>query len=434
MQSVLEAEISDLSHDGKGVVKYEDKVYFIAGALPGETVSFQPRKKRKGKFDGDLIEVLNASPDRVEPPCQYFGVCGGCTLQHLSSEKQLEYKEKVLIDNLGRLGKVTPQNILPKINGKTWHYRRKARPGSKWVPKKGGVLVGFREQGNSFLTSLKECLTMDQRLSLLLAPLHVLIAELSCFQQIPQLEIAAGVDRVSLILRHLVALTDDDVAKITAFAKQYEVDFYSQSAGPKSVVPIWPTEPQLLRYVLEEFGVELSFSASDFVQVNAEVNESLISRAITLLDLQEDDRVLDLFCGLGNFTLPLGTKCNQVIGVEGDEELVAKGRENAARNQLSRVEFHKIDLHSNEINQLIDFRSTKMLLDPPRSGALDVVTDIVPKLNPQRIVYVSCNPATLARDADVLVNQHGYMLSDAGVVDMFPHTAHVESIALFVKQ
>ncbi len=428
----LQARVEDLTHDGMGVVKANDRVYFIDGVLPEELISFKPGKKRKGKFEGVALEILEPSSRRVEAECEYFGVCGGCALQHLESASQIDYKEKILLDNLTRIGKVSPGEVLTPLKGDLWNYRRKARLGVKFVPKKGGIIVGFRERKSSFITSLQQCKTLDIRISNLLPSLHELITGLSNNTRIPQIEVAAGDHRMALVLRHLESISAADIDRLKEYADFHDVDFYTQSKGPDTVIPIGHGVPEPLRYRHELFGIELEFSPLDFIQVNSSVNQLMVKQAYDFLEPIASDRILDLFCGLGNFTLPLATSGADVVGVEGDGYLVNKGRLNAEINRIENVKFELLDLHAGDLSILTDAgKFNKMLIDPPRSGAFQVVQDVIPKLQPERLVYVSCNPATLARDADVMVNHNGYSLTYVGAIDMFPHTAHVESMAVF---
>ncbi len=431
---LLEARVEDLTHDGCGVVKVDGKVYFVNGVLPEEQIRFIPGKKRKGKHQGELETILDPSGQRIEPECEYFGICGGCALQHAKSASQLKFKEKILFDNLERIGRVKVENIIPSIQGKPWHYRRKARLGIKYVPKKGGILVGFRERSSSFITSLMHCKTLDTRIADLLPALHELLSGMSQNNRIPQIEVAVGDNEIALVLRHLEPLSPGDFELLTEFATNTRVSMYSQSAGPDSITPIWPESPGLLKYRLENFDLNLEFGPMDFTQVNSEVNQLMVSLAVTYIDPQPADKILDLFCGLGNFTLALGRSGAHVVGIEGDAPLVARGTSNAKLNKLENVSFQNLNLHSEGLTQKIENqRFNKMLLDPPRSGAFDVVSDLVPVIRPEKLVYISCNPATLARDADVMVNLNGYRLTHAGVIDMFPHTAHVESMAVFER-
>lgn len=432
MKEPVEARVTDLTHEGKGVVRHQEKVYFVDGVLPGESILFVPGKKRKGKFEGELHTVLAAAETRVEPDCEYFGVCGGCALQHLNAKSQIQYKEKILLDNLQRIGKVEAREVMAPIVAHQWGYRRKARLGAKHVPKKGGVLVGFRERNSSFITSLQYCKTLDPRISVLLPGLHELIGGLSCFDRTPQVEVAAADNGIALVLRHLEPLEDSDIEQISAYARAQDVWFYAQSKGPDSVVPIYPKQPNALVYSHSGFNLALEFAPLDFIQVNDDINQLMVRQAVDWLRPSAEDRVLDLFCGLGNFTLPLATRGCDVVGMEGDQYLVDKGNANAKRNNLTNVTFQKLDLQTSDLISAIgDRRFTQMLLDPPRSGALDVVQQVVSVIKPQRLVYVSCNPATLARDADMLVNQLGYSMTRVGAIDMFPNTAHVESMAQF---
>ena len=425
--------VEGFSHDGRGIVKLEDKVFFVPGALPNETIEFESQRKRRGQFIGKLNKIERASPHRVIPDCEYFGICGGCTLQHLSPEQQIIYKEKTLLDTLHRIGDVVPENVLPTISGETWYYRRRARPGVKFVPKKGGILIGFREQGTSYLTSLKNCKTLDRRLSALLGPLHNLVAKLSCYGQVPQIEFAAADNAIAMVMRHLQPLIDTDRDLLELFAQRHEIQLFLQPGGLDSIVPLWPPNPEPLYYELPDLGLRIEFSATDFVQINGEVNQTLINRVLNFINPGPGDRILDLFCGLGNFTLPLAVSGAEVLGVEGDQNLVIKGRQNAELNRVQNVAFQQMDLFSDSTINLNSMEFTKMLLDPPRSGALKVVTELVPHIFPQRIVYVSCNPATFSRDAEILTHHHGYRLTHAGAIDMFPHTAHVESFGVFEK-
>lgn len=426
-----QALIESLSHDGRGVTRVDGKVVFVDGALPGELAEFMITRKRRSHCDAKAVNLLETSQLRVDPPCDVFGICGGCSMQHLDHDEQIVHKQQTLLDNLKRLGKVEPENLLPPLNGPVWNYRRKARLGIRYVEKKGGVLVGFRERGKSYITSLKECLTLDARISDLLPSLHELVEGLSCKTQIPQIEVAAGDNDAALVFRHLEPFTDNDHQLLIDFAQQHHVQVRLQPGGLETIKPLEPETPQPLFYELPEFNLKLFFSPTDFTQVNADINQQLISRALELLEPCENDNVLDLFCGLGNFTLPLATKARLVVGIEGNAPLVQRGAANAEFNNLSNVRFLQADLFGEHLNIELDTKPNKLLLDPPRSGAIEVIQQLVPRYKPERIVYVSCNPATLARDSDLLVNHLGYQLKIAGVVNMFPHTSHIESIAVF---
>jgi 23S rRNA (uracil1939-C5)-methyltransferase len=431
----VRASIEALSHDGRGISHIDGKVTFISRALPGEEVMFRYTAKR-GKFDeGDVVEVLTASPQRIEPRCPHFGVCGGCSLQHLSPADQITAKQQRLLENLEHLGKVTPGKVLEPLTAEPWGYRRKARLGVKYMRREQVVRVGFREKHSAFLTDAKQCDVLHEAIGSRLTAFGELVNQLSVRDKIPQIEVAVGDDHTALVFRHLQPLSEEDEQRLCAFGEKHQLGIFVQPKGPKTVRRLWPaTDAEFrLHYALPAYDVELEFQPTDFTQVNAELNRKMIDRAVNMLDLQEGDRVLDLFCGLGNFSLPLARCAGAVVGVEGEESLVQRARENAQRNGLGNVEFHTADLNGHlEAEPWYGEGFNKLLLDPPRSGA-PVAVERLPQPLAQRIVYVSCDPATLARDAGVLVNQHGYSLVSAGVMDMFPHTAHVESIALFER-
>ncbi len=423
---------SNLSHDGRGVIKLNDKVYFVDGVLADEEVIFTPFNKKRGQFTGRLEELVKVTADRVDPPCEYFGVCGGCALQHLAPAAQIKFKAQTLKENMARIGRVEPKTWLKPLQDELWHYRRKARPGVKFVPKKGGVIIGFREKASSYLTSLKSCLTLDKKISDLLPALHDLFAASSIYNQIPQIEVAAADNAVAMVVRHLAPFNADDLDAMEAFAKQHEVQLFLQPGGLKTIHPHFPVSPEPLYYELSDYSLKLEFLPSDFLQVNGKVNEKMVAQTIEFLELSEGDRVLDLFCGLGNFTLPLATSGASVLGVEGEQSLVERALHNAKINNLPEAQFSCANLHLDGAEKGLPAKGfNKLLIDPPRSGAELIVEAYVPILQPELIVYVSCNPATLARDAATLVHKHGYVLEKAGAIDMFPHTAHVESIAVF---
>lgn len=427
-----EAGIDGLSHDGRGVGRHEGEVVFIDNALPGERVRFRPGKRRRKVRQAVLEEILDPSADRVTPQCPYFGTCGGCALQHLDPRAQLEHKQRQLADNLERIAKVTPDEYLTPESAEPWHYRRKARLGIRYVPKKGGVLVGFRERQKNYITSLNACLVLDRRLSDLLPGLHELVAGLSRYDRIPQIEVAAGDNAAALVFRHLEPLTDADHESLTAFGRHHDVRILLQPGGLDSIHMLWPTDAESLYYEVDDV-LRIHFDPTDFIQVNGVQNRKLVARALSLLEPGPGDRILDLFCGLGNFTLPVARRSGHVTGIEGEVRLVERGRENANLNGIENAEFKTADLYTEELTgNWIDDSYNKLLLDPPRSGAMEVMKR-VPDIDPERIVYVSCNPATLARDSEMLVRKYGYRLLRAGVIDMFPHTTHVESIALFRK-
>lgn len=425
------ARIESLSHDGRGVTRIDGKVVFVEGALPDELADFVITRSRRSHCDGKVLTVLESSAERTDAPCEVFGICGGCSLQHLDADAQLTYKQQSLLDNLQRLGNVEPESLLEPIQGPAWHYRRKARLGVRYVEKKGGVLVGFRERNKSYITSLKDCLTLDSRCSALLPGLHELVEGLSCKTRVPQIEVAAGDNDLALVFRHLEPLTENDHRLLTTFAELHEIQVWLQSGGRDTVSPLAPANPPPLFYGLPEFELKLFFSPTDFVQVNTSVNQQLIASALRLLQPVPQDKILDLFCGLGNFSLPLAKSVEQVVGLEGDAQLVKRGTTNAEFNNLENVHFLQADLFNKEFAVELDMLPNKILLDPPRSGAIEAIKQLVPRFKPERLIYISCNPASLARDSELLVNHLGYRLKTAGVVNMFPHTNHVESIALF---
>jgi 23S rRNA (uracil1939-C5)-methyltransferase len=433
----FEAQITDLTHDGRGVARRDGKAVFVAGALPGERVMAEQTAKNRHFDEARTLEVLEASPDRVAPRCPHFGTCGGCVLQHLDEDRQIEAKQRVLLENLERIGHVTPGTVLPSLTGANWGYRRKGRFSVRRVNKKDKTLVGFREQDPRFVADLAECHTVIPGIGGKVAAFAQLVEGMEAREHIPQIEFIAGdaaadFDGVALVFRHLQPLGDADRARLVAFGQAHRFAIFLQPGGVESVHPLWPEAPQLA-FRLAPWEVSLAFRPLDFIQVNAALNEKMIAHTFGLLDLQPDDRVLDLFCGLGNFTLPMARLVREVVGVEGDAGLVARARENAERNHLPNAQFHAADLTQDQrsaawMRQGFD----KLLLDPPRSGAIEVLQQL-PLKQFGRIVYVSCHPGSLARDAGYLVNEQGYTLVSAGAMDMFPHTAHVESIALFER-
>jgi 23S rRNA (uracil1939-C5)-methyltransferase len=432
-QEPFELTIESLSHDGKGVARNsEGKTVFVHGALAGERVMARLTRRRKSHDEADTVEVLDASAERVEPGCPHFGVCGGCSLQHLSPQGQVAAKQQALLDALIHIGKVTPDTVLePLLNDTPWGYRRKARLGVKYVAKKGKVLVGFRERGTPYVTDLQECHVLHPRIAALLQPIARMVEGFSIRDKVPQVEVAMDDEQLVLIFRVLEPLSAKDTEALRDFGRQHQLFVYLQPGGPETVAPL--EEPAELVYALPAFGVSLRFLPNDFTQVNTAINRQMVPKAIDLLDIQPDDQVLDLFCGVGNFTLPLATRARRVVGVEGDAGLVARARANAERNDLVNVDFHVANLYEDlERPPWLGEHYDKVLLDPPRSGALEILEHL-PGLGARRLVYVSCYPGTLARDAGELVHKHGYRLLAAGVMDMFPHTAHVESIALFER-
>ena len=428
------ARIDAVTHDGRGIAAVSGKKVFVAGALAGETVRFQRRKSRRNFDEAELLEVIEPSPERIEPRCAAFDRCGGCSLQHVAAEEQRALKFQALRDNLERIGKVDAESWLEPIVGPTWHYRRRARLAVKDVYAKGRVLVGFRERHAPYITDMHRCEVLARPVDDLIDPLSDLIGGLSIRARLPQIEVAVAENAVALVFRVLDPPTDDDTAALRQFAAEYGVRVYLQPGGLDSVTLLHPeSEQEPLRYSLSEYDVRVDFEPIGFVQINAAVNEQMVHRAIELLDVGAEHRVLDLYCGIGNFSLPLARKAQAVLGVEGDEALVAAATRNAARNDLGNASFRCADLSKLDgTEQWLREDWDRVLLDPARNGAAEVVAHIA-AIGANRIVYVSCHPGTLARDAGELVKTHGYRLEAAGIIDMFPHTGHVESMAVFDK-
>ena len=427
--------IQSLDHEARGIARQDGKAIFIEGALPGERVEYASFRKKASYEMAHLVEVLSPSSNRIEPRCPHYGVCGGCAMQHLDPVAQVAAKQRVLEDSLWHIGRVRAEEILPPIQGETWGYRHRARLGVRKISKKAGMLVGFHERRSSFIADIRQCDVLPPHVSDLLLPLRELIGALSIAERVPQVDVAVGEQCTALLLRVLAPLTAVDEKLLRNFADLHQIVFYLQPKGPDSAYRYYPESGPLLSYTLPEFGLALEFRPSDFTQVNHAVNRVLVRRSLRLLDPQPNERIADLFCGLGNFTLPIARSGAQVVGIEGSEGLVQRGRESAQTNGLSsQVEFAVANLFQctpASLGALGYF--DKMLIDPPREGAIEVVNALGEQA-PWRIVYVSCNPATLARDAAILVREKGYSFVSVGAVNMFPNTAHVESIALFEKQ
>jgi 23S rRNA (uracil1939-C5)-methyltransferase len=431
-EAVIESGVvASLSHEGAGIV-HAGKTAFIPGALPGENVRFRRSRRHRQYDEATLTALLTESPDRVTPRCAHFEICGGCALQHLSGDAQLRFKEGQLRDNLQRIARVAPERWLAPIPGPLFGYRRRARLGVRYVDRKERVLVGFRERSSSLIAAIERCEVLSPPVDGLISPLCALIDQLSIRRAVPQIEVAVADNAVALVLRVLQPPSAQDVVHLQAFQTRHAVRLYLQSGGIESVRALDP-EASMLTYQLPDAAVELQFLPTDFIQVNAAVNHALVATALSLLELSPAARVLDLYCGLGNFSLPLARRAAHVVGVEADAGLVARARANARHNLIGNVEFHSADL-SADVSQLPWARSSysHVLIDPPRVGAREVLP-LLARLAPARILYVSCHPATLARDVGILAHEHGYELLAAGVVDMFAHTAHVESIALLAS-
>jgi 23S rRNA (uracil1939-C5)-methyltransferase len=427
-------DILSLDHEGHGVARIDGKVTFVDGALPGERAEIAVYRKHAKYNSANAVAILRESSQRAVPRCEYFGRCGGCSMQHLEPSAQVAAKQRVLEDNLARIGKVVPGLILPTLHGPTWGYRHRARLSVRRVDKKGGVLVGFHEKRSSFIADMTHCEVLAPAVSALIGPLRELISGLSNSARIPQIEVAVGERVTVLVFRLLEPWNEADATKVSTFAAAHGIQVWIQPKGPDSARPFSPEIALELGYSLPEFGLDMPFRPTEFTQVNAAINRALVGRALRLLDPRPGERIADLFCGLGNFTLPIASRGASVLGIEGSAELAARARENAARNRIANAEFavdNLFEMTPEKWAALGPF--DKLLIDPPRRGAIEVVKSLPPAGAPRRIVYVSCDPATLARDAEVLVHVQGYRLEAAGVANMFPHTAHVESIALFER-
>ncbi|MFN8769850.1 MAG: 23S rRNA (uracil(1939)-C(5))-methyltransferase RlmD [Neisseriaceae bacterium] len=436
----IQVTVESIDAQGKGIARFNGKTIFINDVLPEEEVLIEIYKK-KPSFDlGRMVELIKPSPDRVKPVCPNFGICGGCSLQHFEFNAQLFSKQKVLIDNLKHIGKVEAQSILSPISGNPWQYRNRARMSARYVPKKNSALVGFREKSSVYVVDMQECHILPKHISNIIPQLRQLISSLSIKDSIPQIEVAVG-DRVSvLVFRIMKPLLDSDQELIHKFITLHNTDNYPlqiwlQPKGPDSCYPFAPLDSPKLSYSLSNFNIEMPFHPTEFTQINPKINIKMVELAVNLLELNVTDEIFDFFCGIGNFTLPIATKAKSITGIELNENLVSRAKENAVYNKLdhktSYIAANLFTIDSEWLNKL--GKRDKWLIDPPRDGAVKLIESITPEIAPQKIVYISCNPATLARDAAILVNIHGYTLRNTGVINMFPHTSHVESIAEFVK-
>ena len=428
------ATISGATHDGRGIADVEGKKVFVAGALEGETVTYQRRKFRRNFDEAELLEIHETSPDRIEAKCEAFGRCGGCSLQHITPEHQWDIKAQTLRDNLERIGRVAPETWLEPMTGPVWNYRRRARLAVKDVHGKGRTLVGFRERHAPFITDMQRCEVLAAPIDGMLADLSDMIGRMSIKARLPQIEVAVAENAIALVFRVLDPPTDADLELFRQFGEAHTLRIYLQTGGLDSVALFYPDSvDEDLCYTLPEFDIRVDFEPVDFVQVNSDINQRMVHFAIEQLQAGPDDRVLDLFCGIGNFSLPLARTAGTVLGVEGEASLTERASMNAGRNGLDNVSFRVADLSKIDGSEgWVKEGWNRMLLDPARSGAAEVVTRMH-LFGPDRIVYVSCHPGTLARDAGTLVHEQGYRLESAGIIDMFPHTAHVESIAVFTK-
>jgi 23S rRNA (uracil1939-C5)-methyltransferase len=431
--------IESLDHEGKGIGRRDGKTIFVDGALTGEIVIASSYRKKPEFEQAQVTRILKPSPYRVAPKCVWFGICGGCTHQHLDEAAQVAAKQRVLEDCFKHIGKVRPESILPPIHGPTWGYRTRARLSVRFVAKKGGVLVGFHERRSSYVADMTSCEVLPPKISALLPRLRELVASLSIRDRLPQIELAAGETLSVLVLRIMDPINAEDEALLRDFADLHGIQFWLQPKGPDTAYPFHPLDAPALAYSLPEFNLDMPFRPTEFTQVNHGINRMLIRRAMRLLDVRPGERIADFFCGLGNFSLPIARRGANVVGIEGSQGLVARALENAAGNGLAGAcEFRVANLFEMTPESYAELGGfDKLLIDPPRDGAIELVKSLpdgdTPGAAPSRIVYVSCNPATLARDAAVLVHQKGYRLKLAGVANMFPHTAHVESIALFER-
>lgn len=424
------AEIESLDHEGRGVAHVGGKAVFVDGALPGESVRFRRTRRQRRYDEAVVVEVLRAAPERVTPRCRHFGICGGCSLQHLEHAAQVAAKGRIVAEALERIGGVAPERWLPPLAGPAWSYRRRARLGCKFVDKKGKALVGFRERGSPLLADLEVCEVLAAPVGSLVAALAALAGSLDIRRRVAQIEVAIGDNGTALVLRALEDPTEPDLARLREFEARHGIALYLQRGGLDTVTPLTPPA-SALRYELDGLPAGIEFAPTDFIQVNGELNRLMVARAMELLDPKPTDRALDLFCGLGNFSLPLARRTAAVAGVEGDAALVARARANAARNGIENTAFHAADLAgASPAGDWSRAHYDIVLLDPPRAGAREILPIAVAS-RPRRIVYVSCHPGSFARDAGILRGQLGYRLAAAGVMDMFPHTSHVETIALF---
>ncbi len=428
--------IESLDQDGRGIAHADGKVIFIEGALIGERVTYSSFRKKPSFENAVATSILKTSFMRVQPKCAHFDMCGGCSMQHLDVRAQVAVKQRILEDNLQRIGKVKPGMILAPIYGEAWGYRQRARLSVRHVLKKGKTLVGFHEKRSSFIADMQHCEILPPKIARLLPLLAQLNEQLSIRDQLPQIEVAVGEHVDVLVLRIMQALTPADEALLKQFADTHQVQFWTQTKGPETVQPFYPLDAPALSYSMPEFGITMPYAPTEFTQVNSTMNRLMVSRALRLLNPQPNQRIADFFCGLGNFTLPIARSGAQVLGIEGSAVLVKRAEENAAYNALSgNTKFDAMNLFEMDEAALAKLgHFDKWLIDPPRDGGLELVRSITPETAPQTIVYVSCNPATLARDADVLVHEKGYEIKAAGVMNMFPHTSHVESIAVFEKR
>ena len=435
MSMNISVTVESIDQEGRGVAHADGKVIFIDGAITGERVTYAPYRKKPSFENAQLIAILKPSFMRMQPKCPHFGTCGGCSMQHLDPAAQVAAKQRILEDNLQRIGKVVPETLLPPIHGLPWGYRQRARLSARYVLKKNKMLVGFHEKRSSYVADMSSCEILSPKISALIPELADLVESLSIRDRLPQIEVACGDQVDVLVLRIMEQLTATDELALRVFADKHGVQFWLQPKGPDTAYPFYPLDAPPLTYTLPEFGIEMPFAPTEFTQVNHQLNRVMVHRAIHLLNPQPGERIADFFCGLGNFTLPIARSGARVLGIEGSPALVKRAQQNAAHNGLSaNTQFAAMNLFEMSGALLVQHAAfDKWLIDPPRDGAVELIKAITPEIAPKRIVYVSCNPATLARDAEILVQVHGYVLKSAGVMNMFPQTSHVESIALFER-
>jgi 23S rRNA (uracil1939-C5)-methyltransferase len=427
----LEVTIDSMSHEGRGIAHVDGKTVFVFGGLEGERLRIQIQQRKRNFDQATTLEVIEPAAARITPRCEAFQVCGGCSLQHLGNDDQVALKQQALLDMMTHAG-LKAAEILPPLRGEAWGYRKKARLGVKYVAKKGRVLVGFRERNTPFIADMRRCEVLLPEVGHRLELLSELIGQLESRAQIPQIEVAADAEHVQLVLRHLQPLSEHDRALLIEFARAHDFLIQLQPGGPDTVQNLYPQEQALYLDPAGDGSTRIGFNALDFVQVNSEINRQMVRQALALLDLQPEDRVLDLFCGLGNFTLPMARRCAQVTGVEVDTAMLARARESAAANGIGNTDYHGVDLTRPDPDVAwMRCQYDKILLDPPRSGALEIAR-LIGRFKAQRIVYVSCQPSSLARDAAIICAE-GYDMTQLGVMDMFPQTAHVESMAVFER-
>ena len=438
MSEQFQVIIESVDFEGKGIARIDGKTIFVDGALAGEEVVIEIIKRRASFDKAKLIEIIKASPARVNPECPNYGICGGCSMQHISFEEQIRVKQKVLIDNLAHIGKVEAEEILAPLKGVSWGYRHRGRLSARYVMKKGGALVGFREKNGPYVADMHECRVLPPHVSALIDPLRDLVSALSIRDRVPQIEIAVGLAVTILVVRNMDVLNSADEELVKDFVNKYTIadnvlQVWLQPKGPETCYPFYPVSAPTLSYEIQKFNINMPYYPSEFTQVNPYINEQMVGLALDLLNPQANEVIADFFCGIGNFTLPIARHAKQVVGIEGADALVKRALQNATYNSLAdKVAYQVCNLFKIDekwVQELGHF--DKWLIDPPRDGAAELCDSITPEIAPRLIVYVSCNPATLARDASILVNKHGYKLRKAGVMNMFPHTSHVESIALF---